>query len=348
MRKLPDEILRVHAILEDYVSIHNQIFKPSLRKVIAVPGFFKPIDFAKHFKDLGVLTNALEEALSTPDRQYLPPIFSEYVTALFRTVVALRDLCKELESKSEGGTKSYSMSQYNVEVAAYQELVAEYQRIGSELNRQIMAYDFAGGPTDQSQFNRWTNLWIDVASNVIADVADIRAELGARDKLRLAALVFERVELECIAFMRIVIGESRSVTSEGVCYNRLTEVPIQQMSRELQSKTIDLLQETFYLGLFTQLYACSFPTREKISSVDLAQVFRKWMVDAIAPSHVLGKMDRLITDIFQVYFSAHIEPLLKQEFRVGMFGLGRHMQFFRELYLAGFLLGLECDMATKQ
>ncbi|MGH9426583.1 MAG: hypothetical protein ACRD2L_09830, partial [Terriglobia bacterium] len=232
MRKLPDEILRVHAILEDYVSIHNQIFKPSLRKVIAVLGFFKPIDFAKHFKDLGVLTNALEEALCTADRQYLPPIFSEYISALFRTVVALRDLCKELKSKSERSAKSYSMSQYNVEVAAYQDLVAEYRRIGSELNRQIM------GPMDQSQFNRWTNLWIDVASDVIADVADIRAELEARDKLRLAALVFERVELGCTAFMRIVIGESRSVTSEvekGVCYNRLTEVPIQQMSRELQS-----------------------------------------------------------------------------------------------------------------
>ncbi|MFC1509494.1 hypothetical protein ACFL60_07410 [Candidatus Omnitrophota bacterium] len=190
-------------------------------------------------------------------------------------------------------------------------------------------------------------------SNFNDNVLNLRAELEAHDKLRLAALVFKRVEPECITFMRIVIGESRSMTyadsrsREVLCYNRLLKIPIQQMSRELQGKTIDLLQETFCLGLFTQLYAIGFPTREKISTVDLSQVFQKWMVDAISPSHVLGKMDRTITDIFEFYFRVHIEPFIKQEFRVGFFGLGRHMGFFRELYLAGFLLGLECDMATK-
>jgi hypothetical protein len=61
---------------------------------------------------------------------------------------------------------------------------------------------------DQSQFNRWTDLWINVASDVIVDVADLRAELENRHKLRLAARVFERIERECAAFIRIVIGES--------------------------------------------------------------------------------------------------------------------------------------------
>jgi hypothetical protein len=201
---------------------------------------------------------------------------------------------------------------------------------------------------DQSQFDKWTNLWIDVTSRVIVNVSDIRADLEASDKLRLAALICERVELECAEFMRIVIGESQTVASKVVCYNRMIKVPIQQMPRELQSKTIDLLQETFYLGLFTELYAYSFPTREKISSVDLSQTFQKWRVDALIPSRVLGKTDRLITGIFQAYLSAHIQPLLKQEFRVGWVGLGRHKNFFSELYLAGLLLGAECDMATKQ
>ena len=204
---------------------------------------------------------------------------------------------------------------------------------------------------DHSQFNRWTDFWIGVASKVIADFPDLKAELESRDKIRLAGLVFQRVEPECIAFMRLVIGQSsQSSPSWGVCYNRLAKVPIQEMPGQMQSKTIDILEETFYLGLFTQLYGCSFPTRDMISSVNLEQVLRKWRVDAIAPSHVLGKMDRFprITDIFQVHFNAHIEPLLKQEFRLGMFGVGRHRRFFLELYLAGFLLGMECDMATKQ
>jgi hypothetical protein len=139
-------------------------------------------------------------------------------------------------------------------------------------HRHLTADKFAGETMDQSQFERWTVFWIGVASNVIADVADLRTELKARDKLRLAALVFRRIEPECAAFMRVVIGESQSDTSEGVCYNRLAKVPIQQMPRELQSKTIELLQETFYLGLFTLLYMMHFPTREKISSVGLTRI----------------------------------------------------------------------------
>jgi len=111
------------------------------------------------------------------------------------------------------------------------------------------------------------------------------------------------------------------------------------MPKELQSKIIDLLQETFYLGLFTLLYVMHFPTRQKISSVDLTQVFRKWEFDAIAPSNVLGRMDQGITDIFQVYYNLHIQPFVKQEFRVGMFGMGRHRRFFLELYLAPFFAG---------
>jgi hypothetical protein len=59
-------------------------------------------------------------------------------------------------------------------------------------------------------------------------------------------------------------------------------------------------------------------------------------------------MDQGITDIFKIHFSLHIGPMLKRELGIGMFGLGRHKRFFLELYLAGFLLGLECDMATKQ
>jgi hypothetical protein len=200
---------------------------------------------------------------------------------------------------------------------------------------------------DQAQFDRWTDLWIEVASNVIVNVADLRGELKARDKLRLAALVFGRIEPECAAFMRIVIGESWSDTSEGVCYNRLAKIPIHQMPRELQSGIINLLQETFYLGLFTTLYLMHFPTRAKISSVDLTRVFEKWRVDAIAPSHVLGRMDPGIKEIFEVRCTSHIEPFLKDNFGIGRIAIGKHRRFFLELYLAGFLLGLECDMATK-
>ncbi|MCK4818086.1 hypothetical protein KA005_20115, partial [bacterium] len=135
MNKLSDKLFRVHAILEEYVPIHDQIFKPSLRKTIRIPGFFKPIDFGKHFEDLGVLVNALEEVIISTDLGDQQPVFIEYVTALLRTIEALRVLCDKLFAKSGGTT--YSMAEYKSDVAAYQNLVTEYRAIGSKLNLQL-------------------------------------------------------------------------------------------------------------------------------------------------------------------------------------------------------------------
>jgi hypothetical protein len=119
------------------------------------------------------------------------------------------------------------------------------------------------------------------------------------------------------------------------------------MPKDLQNKTIESLQKTFYFGLFTHLYIMRFRTRGKIASIDLTSVFAKWEVDAIAPSHVLGKLPPGIIELFQAYYTSSIEPLLRNELKIGRIRIGKHRRFFYELYLAGFLLGLECDMATK-
>ena len=135
MNNLSDKLFRVHVILQEYVSIHDQIFKPSLRKAIRIPGLFKPIDFGKHFEDLGVLVNALEEVTISTDLGDQQSVFIEYVTALLCAIEELRVLCEKLFAKSEGTT--YSMEEYKSDVAAYQDLVSEYRAIGSELNIQL-------------------------------------------------------------------------------------------------------------------------------------------------------------------------------------------------------------------
>jgi len=139
MNNLPDELYRVHAILKEYVSIHDRIFKPSLRKNIRIPGIFKPIDFGRHFDDLGVLVNELEEVTISADLGDKQPVFIEYVTALLRTIEELRVLCGKLSAKSEGA--AYSMEEYKSDVAAYQDLVSEYRAIGSKLNLKLSLFN---------------------------------------------------------------------------------------------------------------------------------------------------------------------------------------------------------------
>lgn len=143
MNRLSDNLLLANEILQEYVSIHDQVFKPSLRKSIRIPGFFKPIDFGKHFECLGVLSNELEELTFSTDLEDQPSVFQEYVTALLSTIEELRDLCGKLLAKSKGA--SYSMEEYKSDVASYQDIVAEYRAIGSKLNLQLSNLGMMGG-----------------------------------------------------------------------------------------------------------------------------------------------------------------------------------------------------------
>ena len=142
MNRLSDNLLLVNEILQGYISIHDHVFKPSLRKSIRIPRFFKPIDFGKHFEELGVLANELEEIAISTDMDDQHSVFQEYVTALHSTIKELRFLCGKLLEKSEGA--SYSVEQYKSDIASYQNLAAEYRAIGSKLNLQLMNIGIGG------------------------------------------------------------------------------------------------------------------------------------------------------------------------------------------------------------
>jgi hypothetical protein len=138
MSELPDEMYQVHEILDRYITIHDKIFKFSLRKAIPIPGIFKPIDYDQHFRELGSLVSALEQvANSASNKTGGTNIFQHYVTALLKTIRFLRDMCKQLYDKSQGDLQSYSMQQYKSDVAMYERLVKEYCSLGLALNEYI-------------------------------------------------------------------------------------------------------------------------------------------------------------------------------------------------------------------
>jgi hypothetical protein len=59
MPDLPDELIRINAVLHEYIAIHDAIFKFAWRKAIPIPGLFKPTDFGAHVKDLSRLASKL-------------------------------------------------------------------------------------------------------------------------------------------------------------------------------------------------------------------------------------------------------------------------------------------------
>ena len=138
MPDLPDELIRVNAILHEYVAIHDAIFKFAWRKAIPIPGLFKPTDFGAHFKDLSRLASkliALSSALKA-DSGVLEGAH-QYAAALLEAIQALREICKRFYEKSQGHLSQYPMSEYNADLKVYEGLLNKCQEFGIALNRQL-------------------------------------------------------------------------------------------------------------------------------------------------------------------------------------------------------------------
>jgi len=135
MSHFPPQMHEVNAILTEYVSIHEEIFGFSWRKIIPIPGLFRAIDYGQHYRQLGLLVGRLNTILNSSANDDLPLVFSHYLNALLSTVGALRDMCESLLEKSKGG--DYPLVQYRADVARYESLVREYSDLGAHLNREL-------------------------------------------------------------------------------------------------------------------------------------------------------------------------------------------------------------------
>ena len=138
MPDLPNELIRVNAILHEYVAIHDAIFKFSWRKALPIPGLFKPTDFGSHFKvlsrlasKLAALTSALKEDSGSFEGSH------QYAASLLETVQALREICRRFYEKSQGQLSKYPMAEYNADLKTYEGLVNRCQELGVALNRQM-------------------------------------------------------------------------------------------------------------------------------------------------------------------------------------------------------------------
>ncbi len=134
----------VNDLLSQYVAIHDDVFKTSIRHAIPIPGIFKPIDFGAH---LGKIENIIPqlvncdnkiksfaENLNGQEREYID-LLSKYSDALIETVNHLRIVVGALYDKSQGFVNSnYDWKNYKSDLAKYEQSVQDYMAIGGRLN----------------------------------------------------------------------------------------------------------------------------------------------------------------------------------------------------------------------
>ena len=124
--------------LHRYISVHNHIFKTSLRHIIPIPGIFKPINYQRHFESLRFIEMELKRLLAdVQESPYAANEFAvalhEYGVALLDAIVQLQKMCANLFQKADG-TLEYSKADYKRELNEYQKLVVQYQHLGASVN----------------------------------------------------------------------------------------------------------------------------------------------------------------------------------------------------------------------
>ena len=134
------EILgRVGTLLRDFIAIHDDVLRPSFRRVIPIPGVFKRVDYGAHAEVLSNVSDGLSD-IGSELRAGAGRVagagwsaIRSYCVALHDAVSRLGGICKRLEMKALGrGT--YAAAEYKSDLAEYLSAVDRYRQLGRSMN----------------------------------------------------------------------------------------------------------------------------------------------------------------------------------------------------------------------
>lgn len=134
----------VNDLLSQYVAIHDDVFKTSIRHAIPIPGIFKAIDFGAHLEKIENINPRLENCddkiksfaknVNGQEREYID-LLSRYTRALIETISRLKVVVSALYDKSQSFVNSnYDWENYKSDLAKYNQSVQDYMAIGGRLN----------------------------------------------------------------------------------------------------------------------------------------------------------------------------------------------------------------------
>lgn len=134
----------INDLLSQYIEIHNNIFKTSIRQRIPIPGIFKAINFSAHLEKIEEIMPEMESLNSkikllainsmSQEKEYLN-LLSRYTDALIKTAGYLKIVISALYDKSKSSiNSSYNWKNYKKDLAIYEQSIKNYMTIGGQLN----------------------------------------------------------------------------------------------------------------------------------------------------------------------------------------------------------------------
>ncbi|MBI4505628.1 MAG: hypothetical protein HY691_08845 [Chloroflexi bacterium] len=177
-----------------------------------------------------------------------------------------------------------------------------------------------------------------------------------------AHLVYEHVRPLAGTFLAIVRGDDSGSAlghpgiETALCFPaRFLKSPsTAKLTAESRAVADDLIGNTFFLGLISHLINFEVPSRTKNERVNVRSIAGKWLPEALVADQIMGDVYRggvrfrVPLLLFETYWKSRVEPALKKQLRLGLFGVGTARSFFKNLYCAGALLVLIYDRLSEE
>jgi hypothetical protein len=135
---------RVERALKTCLEIQKDMFTPSIRKVLRIPGIYRPVDYDGHVRaleeiqrDLADMKSGIRDVQDQVDGQeklFLSRLRG-YVSLLLAALEKLSAICARLGEVRRGGT--YPKEALRSDVQELQELQKRYLEVGAVLNELI-------------------------------------------------------------------------------------------------------------------------------------------------------------------------------------------------------------------
>ncbi len=127
-----------------YVTIHNDLFKTSIRRVIPLPFIFQRINYKKHIDSIEYILTRLQEHYTktnlllndeneTNYQEYLN-LLTRYISALTDTIIKFKLVVSALYAKSQSFTNSnFDWKNYKKDLDSYEQSIPRYSELGMNL-----------------------------------------------------------------------------------------------------------------------------------------------------------------------------------------------------------------------
>ncbi len=135
---------QVSVLLKNYMAVQEDLFKPTLRKIVRLPFFYVPVDYRANSLKLEAILQELVTVKSAirkrnpegtlPEGKFLA-LLRGYVSLMATAAEKLREICGRLEQRSDGAP--YTRQEYKTDMAELRQIQKKHLDAGVVLNTQL-------------------------------------------------------------------------------------------------------------------------------------------------------------------------------------------------------------------